>query len=63
MASWRSARDAGTSLPADEQSELEDLIDSEVRGATQRAATINHVLGSWAPDFRCGQAVALGDNR
>ena len=38
MTSWRSARDAGTSLPADEQSELEGLIDAEVRAAAQRAA-------------------------
>jgi hypothetical protein len=45
MASWRSARDAGTSLPADEQSELERLIDAEVREAAQCAATLGSELG------------------
>jgi hypothetical protein len=46
MAFWRSARDAGTALPADEQSELESLIDAEVRAAAQRAAALSHELGS-----------------
>jgi hypothetical protein len=46
MASWRSARDAGTSLPADERSELERLIDAEVRAATQRAVALGSELGS-----------------
>jgi hypothetical protein len=46
MASWRSARDVGTSLPEDEQSELERLIDAEVRAATQRAAALSRELGS-----------------
>src|SRR4051812_33188979 len=33
MCSWRSARDAGTSLSAEEQSELEELVDAEVQAA------------------------------
>jgi hypothetical protein len=37
MARWRSARDGGNALSADEQSELENLIDVEVRAATERA--------------------------
>jgi hypothetical protein len=38
MARWRTARDAGDTLPAEEQQELQALIDAELRGATQRAA-------------------------
>jgi hypothetical protein len=44
MARWRSARDLGQSLGADEQAELEDLIDAEVRAATARAASLLHGL-------------------
>jgi len=40
MAEWRSARDAGNSLRPDEQSELEHLIDAELRAATERAAEL-----------------------
>jgi hypothetical protein len=46
MSSWRSARDAGTSLSAAEQSELEELIDAEVRAATLRADVLGRGLGS-----------------
>jgi hypothetical protein len=46
MSSWRSARDAGTSLLAEEQTELEELIAAEVRAATQRAEALRHGLGS-----------------
>jgi hypothetical protein len=42
MADWRSSRDAGRSLPADEQAELEQLIDAELRAATERAAAMSH---------------------
>jgi len=34
---WRAARDAGRSLPPDEQSELESLVDAELEGAGKRA--------------------------
>jgi hypothetical protein len=44
MARWRSARDAGESLAADEQCELEQLVDAEVRAATERAAALRHEL-------------------
>ncbi len=44
MANWRSARDAGRSLSPDEQSELEQLIDAELRAATERAAAMSHEL-------------------
>jgi sarcosine oxidase gamma subunit len=40
MARWRSARDAGQSLSAAEQSELENLIDAEVRAAAERASAL-----------------------
>lgn len=38
MGRWRAARDAGGALSADEQSELEALVEAEVRAATDRAA-------------------------
>src|SRR5262245_49764939 len=44
MASWRWARDAGECLFAAEQAELEQLIDGEVRAATERAAGLVHEL-------------------
>jgi hypothetical protein len=40
MARWRSARDAGQSLGGAEQAELENLIDAEVRAATERASAL-----------------------
>jgi hypothetical protein len=40
MAVWRSALDAGGSLPANEPCELEQLIDGELRAATGRTAAI-----------------------
>lgn len=46
MSSWRSARDAGTSLSAEEESELEIFIDAEVRAATLRAEALRRGLGS-----------------
>lgn len=46
MSSWRSARDAGTCLPAEEQSELERLIDAELRAAVDRAMALGRELGS-----------------
>ena len=44
MAGWRSARDAGSSLPANEQSDLEQLTDAELRAATERTAVLGHEL-------------------
>jgi hypothetical protein len=40
MARWRAARDAGDSLPAPEQAELDALVDTEVRASGQRAAAV-----------------------
>ena len=40
MVRWRAARDGGGSLTAAEQAELDALIETEVRGATERAAAI-----------------------
>jgi len=40
MKRWRAARDSGETLPADEQSELEALIEAELRAAGDRAAAL-----------------------
>jgi len=40
MARWRAAREAGTSLPASEQAELDALSDAEVVAAARRAAAL-----------------------
>lgn len=34
---WRQARDAGNSLPADQQAELESLVEVELQAAKKRA--------------------------
>ena len=40
MDRWRVARDQGVSLPADEQAELEALIEAELHAATARVAAL-----------------------
>jgi hypothetical protein len=40
MARWRSARDTGTPWRADEQAELDALVECELRAAAERAAAI-----------------------
>ena len=40
MQCWRAARDAGGALPDDEQTELDALIETELRAATARAAAL-----------------------
>jgi hypothetical protein len=40
MTNWRIARDAGTSLPPEEQAELDALVEVELRAACQRSATL-----------------------
>lgn len=40
MHRWRSARDQGHSLPADEQTDLEALIEAELQATTARAAAL-----------------------
>ena len=43
MERWRAARDAGTEPPAEEQAELEALIEEEVRASGRRF--LNEVAG------------------
>jgi hypothetical protein len=43
---WRAARDAGSTLPTDEQAELDALVETEVRAATERAAVLVRSLPS-----------------
>jgi hypothetical protein len=45
MSRWRSARDAGESLPPPEQDELQALIDAEVKAAGERAAQVARDMG------------------
>jgi type IV pilus biogenesis protein CpaD/CtpE len=44
MTRWRAARDAGETLPAQDQAELERLVDEEVRAAAERATALRHEL-------------------
>ncbi len=45
MDRWRAARDRGATLPADEQSELEALVEAELRAAADRTAELADELG------------------
>lgn len=45
MARWRTARDQGQTLPVDEQTELEALIEAELRASAARAAALANTLG------------------
>lgn len=40
MARWRSARDTQAAFSAEEQAELEGLVEAELQAATQRAADL-----------------------
>jgi hypothetical protein len=40
MARWRASRDAGSTLASQEQQELDQLIDAELRAAGQRAVAL-----------------------
>jgi hypothetical protein len=40
MGEWRAARAAGTALPAEEQAELEALVDLEVKASAERARAL-----------------------
>lgn len=40
MALWRTARDTGTTFPAEQQAELEQLTAAELEAATHRAAAL-----------------------
>ena len=45
MVKWRAARDSGQPLPPDEQTELQSLVEMELRAATARSAQIVQGLG------------------
>jgi len=45
MARWRTARDQGATLPADEQTELEALFSAELQASAARAAALADALG------------------
>jgi hypothetical protein len=45
MDRWRTARDQGATLPADEQIELEALIAAELQASAARAAALADALG------------------
>ena len=45
MARWRAARDAGATWSAEEQSELESLVDAELQASGQRAEDAAKGLG------------------
>jgi len=45
MERWRTSRDAGTSFPASEQAELNELVDAEVEASGKRAAAALADLG------------------
>lgn len=45
MGRWRLAQNAGTALPADEQAELETLVETETRAAGARIGALADELG------------------
>jgi len=45
MERWRAARDRGEALPVDEQTELEALVETELRASADRAAALAGELG------------------
>jgi len=47
MQKWRVARDAGETLPGNEQAELERLIETELEGSARRAEKLANELGRW----------------
>jgi hypothetical protein len=40
MIRWRAARDGGVAFPAAQQTELDALVEAEMRGATERTAAM-----------------------
>lgn len=44
MLRWRAARDAGEALPLAEQSELDALVEAEMRASGERAAALRREL-------------------
>ena len=45
MDRWRKARDQGGALPADEQTELQALVEAELHGSANRAAALADEAG------------------
>lgn len=45
MTRWRTARDQGQTLPVDEQTELEALVEAELRASAARASALADTLG------------------
>ena len=45
MGRWRNARDQGRALPADEQTELDALVEAEVHASADRAAALADEAG------------------
>jgi hypothetical protein len=45
MERWRNARDGGNAFPAEEQAELDALIEAELAGSAQRAAALADACG------------------
>jgi hypothetical protein len=45
MDSWRAARDSGESFSADEQTELEALVEAELRASAARASALADEIG------------------
>lgn len=45
MTRWRMARDAGQAFPAEEQAELEAMVDTELRAAADRCAATANAMG------------------
>ena len=45
MGKWRLARDKSETLPADEQAELEKLIEAELEGSARRVEKMADALG------------------
>ncbi len=56
VALWRSARDANDTLPADEEAELEKLVETELKAATNRALAVSHELKEHAQATQTDQA-------
>jgi hypothetical protein len=46
MTRWREARDSGGALPPEEQSELDALVEAELRASAARAAALRRGLAS-----------------
>jgi hypothetical protein len=46
LAQWSAARDAGASLPPQEQAELDALVEAELRATTERSAALVRQLPS-----------------